>query len=41
MKIVGKNKGSLSRALKNTIPMYSLTGKMDPKGADGGARGVY
>ncbi len=27
-------------ALKNTLPMYSETGRMDPKGAAGGARGV-
>ena len=32
--IVGKNKALYLAALKNTIPMYSLTGKMDPKGAD-------
>ena len=32
--IVGKNKELYLAALKNTIPMYSLTGKMDPKGAD-------
>ena len=32
--IVGKNKELYLTALKNTIPMYSLTGKMDPKGAD-------
>ena len=31
---VGKNKELYLAALKNTIPMYSLTGKMDPKGAD-------
>ena len=31
--IVGKNKELYLAALKNTIPMYSLTGKMDPKGA--------
>src|SRR3979490_676954 len=32
--IVGKNKELYLAALKNTIPMYSLTGTMDPKGAD-------
>jgi NitT/TauT family transport system substrate-binding protein len=32
--IVGKNKELYLAALRNTIPMYSLTGKMDPKGAD-------
>jgi len=32
--IVGKNKELYLAALKNTIPMYSTTGKMDPKGAD-------
>ena len=32
--IVGKNKELYLAALKNTIPMYSLTGRMDPKGAD-------
>jgi NitT/TauT family transport system substrate-binding protein len=31
---VGKNKELYLAALKNTIPMYSETGKMDPKGAD-------
>jgi NitT/TauT family transport system substrate-binding protein len=31
---VGKNKDLYLAALKNTIPMYSETGKMDPKGAD-------
>jgi NitT/TauT family transport system substrate-binding protein len=30
---VGKNKDLYLAALKNTIPMYSETGKMDPKGA--------
>src|ERR1700676_5516962 len=30
----GKNKELYLAALKNTIPMYSQTGKMDPKGAD-------
>src|SRR4051812_40588607 len=32
--IVGKDKELYLAALKNTIPMYSLTGMMDPKGAD-------
>jgi NitT/TauT family transport system substrate-binding protein len=32
--IVGKNKELYLAALKNTIPMYSKTGRMDPKGAD-------
>jgi len=32
--IVGKNKELYLAALKNTIPMYSANGKMDPKGAD-------
>jgi NitT/TauT family transport system substrate-binding protein len=32
--IVGKNKELYLAALKNAIPMYSETGKMDPKGAD-------
>jgi sulfonate transport system substrate-binding protein len=32
--IVGKNKELYLAALKNTIPMYSKTGQMDPKGAD-------
>jgi NitT/TauT family transport system substrate-binding protein len=32
--IVGKNKELYLAALKNTIPMYSETGRMDPKGAD-------
>ncbi|MEA2864997.1 MAG: sulfonate transport system substrate-binding protein [Bradyrhizobium sp.] len=32
--IVGKDKTLYLAALKNTIPMYSETGKMDPKGAD-------
>ena len=31
---VGKNKELYLAALANTIPMYSETGKMDPKGAD-------
>jgi NitT/TauT family transport system substrate-binding protein len=33
-RMVGKNKELYLSALKNTIPMYSLTGLMDPKGAD-------
>ncbi|MCP3414899.1 ABC transporter substrate-binding protein [Bradyrhizobium brasilense] len=32
--IVGKNRAQYLAALKNTIPMYSETGKMDPKGAE-------
>ena len=32
--IVGKNKDLYLAALKNTIPIYSKTGMMDPKGAD-------
>src|SRR2546423_15331594 len=32
--MVGKNKALYLAALKNTLPMYSLTGMMDPKGAD-------
>jgi NitT/TauT family transport system substrate-binding protein len=32
--MVGKNKEQYLAALKNTIPMYSETGLMDPKGAD-------
>jgi len=32
--MVGKNKEQYLAALKNTIPMYSQNGKMDPKGAD-------
>src|ERR1700710_1330282 len=32
--VVGKNKELYLAALKNTIPMFSETGKMDPKGAD-------
>jgi NitT/TauT family transport system substrate-binding protein len=31
--IVGKDKELYLAALKNTIPMYSETGLMDPKGA--------
>ena len=31
--IVGPDKALYLAALKNTIPMYSQTGKMDPKGA--------
>jgi NitT/TauT family transport system substrate-binding protein len=31
---VGKDKALYVAALKNTLPMYSLTGKMDPKGAE-------
>jgi NitT/TauT family transport system substrate-binding protein len=32
--MVGKDKQLYLAALKNTIPMFSETGKMDPKGAD-------
>jgi NitT/TauT family transport system substrate-binding protein len=32
--MVGKNKELYIAALKNTMPMYSKTGLMDPKGAD-------
>jgi len=32
--LVGKNKELYLAALRNTIPMYSQTGRMDPKGAD-------
>ncbi|KPG01825.1 ABC transporter substrate-binding protein [Rhodopseudomonas sp. AAP120] len=32
--IVGKDKAQYVAALKNTIPMYSITGLMDPKGAE-------
>src|SRR3954470_8683582 len=32
--LVGKNKELYLAALKNTMPMYSETGRMDPKGAD-------
>jgi NitT/TauT family transport system substrate-binding protein len=32
--LVGPNKELYLAALKNTIPMYSTTGKMDPKGAE-------
>jgi NitT/TauT family transport system substrate-binding protein len=32
--MVGKNRELYLAALKNTIPMYSRSGKMDPKGAD-------
>jgi NitT/TauT family transport system substrate-binding protein len=32
--VVGKNKELYLAALKNTIPMYSTTGLMDPKGAE-------
>jgi NitT/TauT family transport system substrate-binding protein len=32
--MVGKNTSLYLAALNNTIPMYSQTGKMDPKGAD-------
>jgi NitT/TauT family transport system substrate-binding protein len=32
--MVGKDKALYLAALKNTLPMYSETGRMDPKGAD-------
>jgi NitT/TauT family transport system substrate-binding protein len=32
--IIGKNRELYLAALKNTMPMYSETGKMDPKGAE-------
>ena len=32
--MVGKDKALYLAALKNTIPMYSETGLMDPRGAD-------
>jgi NitT/TauT family transport system substrate-binding protein len=32
--MIGKDKALYLAALKNTIPMYSETGRMDPKGAD-------
>lgn len=32
--LVGKDKATYIAALKNTIPMYSKDGKMDPKGAE-------
>jgi NitT/TauT family transport system substrate-binding protein len=32
--LVGADKGLYLAALKNTIPMFSTTGKMDPKGAE-------
>ena len=38
--LVGADKALYLEALKNTIPMYSLTGLMDPKGAEGRARRV-
>jgi NitT/TauT family transport system substrate-binding protein len=31
---VGADKGLYLAALKNSIPMYSTTGRMDPKGAE-------
>ena len=31
--MVGKDKALYVAALKNTLPMYSETGRMDPKGA--------
>jgi NitT/TauT family transport system substrate-binding protein len=32
--LVGADKNLYLAALKNTIPMYSVTGRMDPKGAE-------
>jgi len=32
--MVGKNQALYLAALRNTIPMFSETGKMDPKGAE-------
>jgi NitT/TauT family transport system substrate-binding protein len=32
--LVGPDKALYLAALKNTIPMYSTTGRMDPKGAE-------
>jgi len=32
--LVGPDKALYLAALKNTLPMYSITGKMDPKGAE-------
>jgi NitT/TauT family transport system substrate-binding protein len=32
--LVGADKALYLAALKNTIPMYSTTGRMDPKGAE-------
>jgi NitT/TauT family transport system substrate-binding protein len=32
--LVGKDRAQYVAALKNTLPMYSETGRMDPKGAD-------
>ena len=32
--LVGPDKALYVAALKNMIPMYSTTGKMDPKGAE-------
>jgi NitT/TauT family transport system substrate-binding protein len=34
--LVGADKALYLAALKNTIPMYSTTGRMDPKGAQAG-----
>ena len=38
--LVGADKALYLAALKNTMPMYSTTGRMDPKGARGRAGGV-
>ncbi len=32
--LVGPDKALYLAALKNTLPMYSINGKMDPKGAE-------
>jgi NitT/TauT family transport system substrate-binding protein len=32
--LVGPDKAGYLAALKNTLPMYSTTGRMDPKGAE-------
>jgi NitT/TauT family transport system substrate-binding protein len=32
--LIGADKSLYLAALKNTLPMYSTTGKMDPKGAE-------
>jgi sulfonate transport system substrate-binding protein len=32
--VVGSDKALYLAALKNSIPMYSTTGRMDPKGAE-------
>jgi NitT/TauT family transport system substrate-binding protein len=32
--LIGPDKALYLAALKNTLPMYSINGKMDPKGAE-------